>query len=139
MTTTAVGHCEQCAAVVNRRWARCLVCHAPLIAAPTHPQVEAVTETAAPVPPQQPSEGLVIEPAAQNSRPVYFWRNDGGIHGPARVIDLEKIGTGDAERFWVIVDYQEQTIWVRSDRLRSKRAFEQQITPKLIELIREPR
>jgi hypothetical protein len=30
MSTTAVGHCDLCAAVVNRRWARCLVCHAPL-------------------------------------------------------------------------------------------------------------
>ena len=35
MSTTAVGRCEHCSAVVNRRWPNCLVCHAPLIAAPT--------------------------------------------------------------------------------------------------------
>ena len=30
MSTTAVGHCDQCAAVVNRHWPSCLVCHAAL-------------------------------------------------------------------------------------------------------------
>lgn len=58
MGTTAVGHCSHCAAIVNRRWPSCLVCHAPLIAVtrcetgsptsttPTHPQ--------SPMPPLQP-------------------------------------------------------------------------------------
>ena len=30
MSTTAVGHCSQCDAVVNVRWPSCLVCHAAL-------------------------------------------------------------------------------------------------------------
>lgn len=66
MSTTAVGHCSYCAAIVNRRWPSCLVCHAPLIAvtpcetgsptstAPTHPQADAVTAVPSPMPPLQP-------------------------------------------------------------------------------------
>jgi hypothetical protein len=30
MSTTAVGHCSHCAAVVNRQWRSCLVCHTAL-------------------------------------------------------------------------------------------------------------
>ncbi len=30
MSTTAVGHCVQCSAVVNLHWPHCLVCHATL-------------------------------------------------------------------------------------------------------------
>jgi hypothetical protein len=30
MSTTAVGHCDRYAAVVNRHWPSCLVCHAAL-------------------------------------------------------------------------------------------------------------
>lgn len=37
MSTTAVGHCDQCAAVVNRHWLTCLVCAAPLLAPPPMP------------------------------------------------------------------------------------------------------
>lgn len=66
MSATAVGHCSQCAAVVNRHWPRCLVCHAPLIAAPSresgspastappHPRVKAVTRETSPTSPLQP-------------------------------------------------------------------------------------
>ena len=65
MNTTAVGHCSHCAAVVNRHWPSCLVCHAPIealpretgspmSAAPPHPQEEAVIEVASPTPPLHP-------------------------------------------------------------------------------------
>ena len=30
MSTTAVGQCPHCAAVINRHWTACLVCHAIL-------------------------------------------------------------------------------------------------------------
>ena len=30
MSTTAVGQCPHCAAVINRHWTACLVCHADL-------------------------------------------------------------------------------------------------------------
>ena len=87
----------------------------------------------------EPEESVVIETASPSARPVYFERNDGVIYGPARVTDLAKVGTGATEQFWVIVEYQGQPAWLRSDRLRSKRAFEQQVKPKPVELIREPR
>ena len=59
MSTTAVGHCSHCAAVVNLHWPNCLVCHAalsaplheagsPTITEPDHPQE--VTTAAATLP-----------------------------------------------------------------------------------------
>ena len=30
MSTTAVGQCPHCAAVINRHWTACLVCHATI-------------------------------------------------------------------------------------------------------------
>ena len=71
MSTTAVGHCSQCDAVVNVRWPNCLVCHAPLIGAssyetggptftaPSHQEIDAVTESTAPMPPLQPGWRVV--------------------------------------------------------------------------------
>lgn len=75
-------------------------------------------------------EPITIEPASPNAKPVYWERADGRIYGPARVTDLAKVGTGATEQFWVIVEYQGQPSWLRSDRLRSKRAFEQQVEAK---------
>lgn len=51
MSTTAVGHCDQCAAVVNRHWLTCLVCNAPL---PAPSREEALTEALSPIPPLHP-------------------------------------------------------------------------------------
>jgi len=64
MSTTAVGHCEQCAAVVNSHWPTCLVCHA-LIPSSREPgrnasaslpqlQREDATACSAPLPPLHP-------------------------------------------------------------------------------------
>jgi|CXWL01.1.fsa_nt_gi hypothetical protein len=55
MSTTAVGHCPHCAAVVNRHWPSCLVCHVDLVAASTHSPVEAVSAVPSSRPPIQPS------------------------------------------------------------------------------------
>lgn len=66
MSPTVVGHCEHCAAVVNRHWANCLVCHTPLIpsiretgspenaVAPAEARQEAVTASVSPTPPLLP-------------------------------------------------------------------------------------
>lgn len=83
-------------------------------------------------------ESVVIEPAHPHARPVYFERSDGVIYGPARVSHLAKTGRGLNERFWVIVEHEGQVIWVWSDRLRSKQQFENQVKPKVVELIKEP-
>jgi hypothetical protein len=72
-----------------------------------------------------PSE-TVIEPAHPNARPVYCERNDGVIYGPATVTDLARTGSGAKERFWVIVEFDGQLAWIRSDRLRSQRDFDRQ-------------
>jgi hypothetical protein len=133
MSTTAVGHCGQCAAVVNRHWASCLVCHAPLIATPSHG--EAFSETTVPMPPPQAVENIVIESAAANPRPVYWERADLSIVGPGRPEFLAKVGTGARERFWVIVEYKGQAIWVQSNQLRSRKAFEQQPQIRVVEPI----
>lgn len=85
------------------------------------------------------SSDVVIEPAAPNARPVYWERGDGHIYGPAVPEFLAKVGTGATDRFWVIVEYQGQAIWVRSDRWRSRKAFETQPTLRTVEPIREPR
>jgi|CXWL01.1.fsa_nt_gi hypothetical protein len=133
MSATAVGHCGQCAAVVNRHWPSCLVCHAPLIATPSHE--EAFSETAAPMPPLQAAENIVVEPAAENPRPVYWERADLSIVGPGRPEFLAKVGSGATERFWVIVEFQGQPAWVSSDRLRSRKAFEQQPEVRVVKPI----
>lgn len=85
------------------------------------------------------AEDITIEPAAPNARPAYWERASGEIVGPARPEFLAKVGSGATEQFWVIVDYQGQPAWVRSDRLRSKKAFEEQVMPKVFEWIKEPR
>jgi len=84
-------------------------------------------------------EDIAIEPAAAHARPVYFERADGRIYGPATVTDLAKVGTGAAERFWVIIEFEGQPAWIRSDRLRSKTAFERQVKPIPFERIKEVR
>jgi hypothetical protein len=83
------------------------------------------------------SDSMTVESANAQARPVYFERNEGVIYGPARVSDLAKTGIGATERFWVIVEHEGQVIWVWSDRLRSKKAFDQQVMPKTIVLIKE--
>lgn len=65
MSTITIAHCEHCSAIINRCWPSCLVCHAPITAAPretgppasaapTHPQAETVTKKASPSPPLLP-------------------------------------------------------------------------------------
>lgn len=60
MSTTAVGQCPQCLAVVNVHWPSCLVCHARLIAGPVCEQAAptAIT-TPTPIPPLAPGWSVV--------------------------------------------------------------------------------
>jgi len=135
MSTTAVGHCPHCAAVVNLHWPSCLVCHASM--SPT-------TETGgisltAPVPPLQAGDQVLIEPAAPNPRPVYWERADTSIVGPGRPEFLAKVGEGPRATYWVVAQFQGVPVWINSIMLRSKKAYEQQVTPKPVQWIREPR
>jgi hypothetical protein len=78
-------------------------------------------------------EPVVIEPAAPNARPVYWERADGSISGPAKPEFLAKVGDGPKASFWVVAEFEAQPVWIRSDRLRSKTAFEQQAPVRLME------
>jgi len=63
----------------------------------------------------------LIEPAAPHARPVYWDNADGKRCGPAVPEFRAKTGSGDQERFWVLVTYAGMARWIRSDRLRSAR------------------
>ncbi|THJ23578.1 MAG: hypothetical protein CAF45_007850 [Nitrospira sp. CG24E] len=84
-------------------------------------------------------EDTIIEPAHPTAKPVYFLRNDGVIHGPATVTNLAKVGSGETATYWVIVEFQGQASWVRSDRLRTRKQFEAQHRPQMVEFVKEPR
>ena len=68
------------------------------------------------------AEAVTIEPAATNARSIYWEAADGRILGPAVPEFLPKVG----EQFWVVTSYEGQLRWIRSDRLRTRQAFEMQ-------------
>lgn len=133
MSTTAVGHCSQCEAVVNRHWPCCLVCHASLIAAPSRD--EAFSGVPAPMPLPQVVENIVIGPAAENPRPVYWERADLSIIGPGRPEFLAKVGEGVRATYWLVAQFQGEPVWINSMMLRSKKAFEQQAKVRVVKPI----
>jgi len=108
----ALIHCPACRAVANPAWETCAACQSPLALA-----------------------GVVMEPAAAKARPVYWEAAAGQILGPAVPEFLAQV----REHFWVVVQYDGAPRWIRSDRLRSKPAFEHQVTPIPFERIREVR
>ncbi|MDZ4734662.1 MAG: hypothetical protein SGJ16_13885 [Nitrospirota bacterium] len=81
-----------------------------------------------------PMEAVVMPPAPLDAKPVYFIRNDGVIYGPATVLDLVKVDEGASEHVWLATEYHGDTVWIRSDRLRSQHQYERQTKPKRIEL-----
>lgn len=81
------------------------------------------------------SEAVTLEPAAPNARPVFWEQADGRILGPAIPEFLAQVG----DRFWVVVHFDGAPRWIRSDRLRSKQAFDQQVNPIPFERITEVR
>lgn len=112
MGLSQAARCQTCQAMVNPTWETCAACQSPLALS-----------------------GVVIEPAAPNPRPVYFEQADGLILGPAVPEFLAQAG----REFWVVVQYDGAPRWIRSDRLRSKPAFEHQVTPIPFERIRDIR
>lgn len=112
-TTTALSKCPACLAVVNRIWPSCPACSAPL----------------------QGNEGVTIEPAHPNPRPVFWEKADGSIVGPGRPEFLAR----DGDSFWVVVQFEGQAIWVNSDRLRSRQQFEMQPPVTVVTFVKDPR
>ena len=83
---------------------------------------------------------VIIEPAPPKARFVYWESADCRILGPVRPEFLAQVGTGVKNTdFWVVVLYEGQPRWVRSDRLRSKQVFDTQRPVQEIELVREAR
>ena len=78
---------------------------------------------------------VTIEPAANNPRSIFWEKADGSIVGPGIPEFLARVG----DTFWVVCQLQGLPVWVNSDRLRSKRQFEHQVKPKIVEFVKEPR
>ncbi len=80
---------------------------------------------------------VVIEPAAPESKPVFWESSDGRIQGPAQPEFLVQVGLGlRSVDFWVIAHNGITPIWIRSDRLRSMKQFETQRPLRETKLIR---
>jgi hypothetical protein len=95
-------------------------------------------------PNRQPSdntmnEGITIEPAHPNARPVYWERGTREIVGPATPEFLARVGTGPNATYWVVAQFKELPVWINSTVLRSKQAFERQVKPRAITLHKEYR
>lgn len=83
---------------------------------------------------------LATRPDGSPLSPIFWERGDGSIVGPGKPEFFSRIGYGNRdEDFWLVVQYGDETIWTRSDRLRSKREYDQQVLPKNIETVKEPK
>lgn len=85
-----------------------------------------------------PDAEVLVEPATKPDgsplRPVYWERADGSIQGPATPEFFAKVGAGQEDRnFWIIAAHHGEPVWIRSDKLRSKRQFETQTPVREIE------
>lgn len=98
MSATAVGHCSQCAALVNVHWPSCLVCHALITpslesginacSSPPYPQGDDGTEVSAPMPPLQ--SGWLV--AYRDRRGALRGGFDDRDHGTVRACRREGAG-----------------------------------------------
>lgn len=83
---------------------------------------------------------VVLNPVRPNARPVFWERNDGRIYGPTTPEFLAQVGSGlKTADFWVVAAYDGHPVWIRSDRLRSRRQFETQPPLVLTVIVKEPR
>jgi hypothetical protein len=67
-------------------------------------------------------EQVVIEPAHPKAKPIYFEDALGRILGPCFPEFLAKADG----HFWIVTTLAGSARWIRSDRLRSRQAFETQ-------------
>jgi hypothetical protein len=77
---------------------------------------------ASPWPESDQSGSIVIDPPNEKARPIYFENVFGRIVGPIIPEFLAKVGND----FWIVSTFHGDAIWINSDRLRSKAAFENQ-------------
>lgn len=113
-----LSRCQACGALVNATWKVCAACQTPIV-------IDTSTVT--------------MELAGANARPIYWESADGDILGPATPEFLAMVGSGPGATFWIVTTHEGLPRWIRSDRLRSKRAFETQTVPRPFTRIKEPR
>ncbi len=81
--------------------------------------------------------GTVIEPAVRWDgsplRGIYWERGDTSISGPATPLLFEQVGNDCV----LVVEYQDEWFSINANALRSKQAFESQVKPRVIELVRD--
>lgn len=86
-----------------------------------------------------PDEAVVIEPAVRwdgSPLPMVYWeRGDTSISGPATPLLFEQVGTDCV----LVIDYRGEWISINANTLRSKKQFEQQRIPVMVERIKECR
>ena len=75
---------------------------------------------------------IIIEAAAANPKPVYWETVTGRILGPTLPEFLAQVG----DQFWIVTTFEDHPRWIRSDRLRSHKAFLEQPQVLEVEVIR---
>jgi hypothetical protein len=70
----------------------------------------------------QCASSMTIEPASPTARETYWETADGRILGPV----VPEYLAQDGDEFWIVTTYQGECYWIRENRLRTRRAFQQQ-------------
>ena len=77
-------------------------------------------------------KNIELQPAAPNPRPVYWETGTGHILGPA----VPEFLARDGDCYWIVTIFEGEIRWINADRLRSRKAFEQQVPLREVALIR---
>lgn len=77
-------------------------------------------------------QNIEIQPAAPNAKAIYWETGTGRILGPA----VPEFLARDGSTFWISTTFEGQSRWINADRLRSRKAFEEQAEVREVELIR---
>lgn len=83
---------------------------------------------------QRPTIARAVRHDGAPLSPIFWEAGDGRIVGPA----VPEFFIRDSAAFWISATFQGQIWFVREDRLRSKKAVQQQQPLREVELIREP-
>src|SRR5690349_17498034 len=79
-----------------------------------------------------PGNTVTIEPAVRpDGRPlsaIYWETGDGRILGPA----VPEFLARESDNYWIVTSSDGQSWWVNADRLRSRKAFEGQVTSRTV-------
>lgn len=77
-------------------------------------------------------QNFEIQPAPSTAKAIFWETGTGRILGPA----VPEFLARDGNAFWISTTFDGQIRWINSDRLRSRKAFEEQAEVREVELIR---